>query len=145
MSLKAEARKLGQMLATNRGVLHQLAFAVVRAAADGEIEPEDAYDIYTEYYKAAHHIAKVEADMPGLRQNVSKLRQLIKLGHQWRKDAIGLLRRAERAYEEAVRGNARVVGVYTHMVDVARAQLASAKPLSDPQLMQLALKRGRSR
>src|SRR5262245_45662668 len=145
MSLKAEARKYGHLLASNRGVLHQLAIAVVRAAAEGEIEPEDAHEIYVEYYKAAHHLTSVSTDLPGLKQNVSKLRQLIKLGQQRRKDALALMRRAERAREEAIRGSAPVIALYPHLVEVARAQLASPKPLSEPQLMLLALKKGRSR
>src|SRR5262245_9836388 len=137
MSLKAEARRYGQVLATSReGVLHQLAIAAVRAAAEGEIEPKDAHEIYIEYYKAAHHLTSVSPDMPGLKQNVSKLRQLIKLGQQRRKDALALLRRAERAREEAIRGNARVIALHPHLVQVAQSPLASPKPPSEPQLQQ---------
>ena len=145
MSLKADARKFGQMVASKRGALHQFALAVVRAASEGEIEPDDAHELYVEYYKAARNITKVQPDMPGIKQNVSKLRQLIKLGQQRRKDALSLMRRVEQAHEHALRGNAPVMALYAHMIEAARAQLASAQPLTDRALGQLALKKSRSR
>jgi hypothetical protein len=76
-SLTSTIRDLGKAQAS-RGVLPQLAIEVSRAAAEHDINPEDALELYVDYFQASSGLKKIDPFDNSVKANVSKLRQLIK-------------------------------------------------------------------
>lgn len=138
--------KFGEESALGADALPKLAHAVVRAAADGVIDPEaknkhgddTAKQIYDRY--AAAESKKAIHEKNGTKANVSKLRQLIKFGAMTTVDAVEVMQAAMEAREAAIADSVKVKSSYPFYVDVARSQLNSDKPLTAGELADIARK-----
>lgn len=142
-------KTLGSDGAAGRDSLPKLAFAVVKAAADGVIDLEtkdkngddQATAIYKAYAAADSKKAIHEHKEGGIKANASKLRQLIKMGCMTTIDAVAVMQEAHEAREGMKsEDGAKLKPAYHFYVDVARAQSDKDKPLSKKSLEDLAVK-----
>lgn len=124
-------RKFGEEASLGRDSLPKLAQYVVKNAAEGVIDTETknakgedaATIIYDAYVKAESNKAIHEHSAGGKKANVSKLRQLIKVGNMTGIDAIELMQDAFDAREAMQQDDNKVKAAYPFYVEVARAQL----------------------
>ena len=122
-------RKFGEESALGKDSLPKLAQYVVRLAADGVIDTETknakgddaATMIYEAYVKAES--SKAIHEHTGTKANVSKLRQLIKLGNLTTVDAVELMQDALEARDAMMADDNKVKPAYPFYIEVARAQL----------------------
>lgn len=75
--LGPKLRRLGALQGT-RHVLPLLAMEVAQAAQNHEVSPEDALEVYVDYFKASSRLKTIDPYDKGVQANVSKLRQIIK-------------------------------------------------------------------
>lgn len=131
-----QIRKFGEESSLGKDALPKLAMYVVRLAADGVIDAETknakgddaAQMIYDAYVKSES--VKAIHEHTGTRANVSKLRQLIKLGGLTSIEPVELMQDAMDAREAMQADDNKVKPAYPFYVEVARAQLeAPAKKL----------------
>lgn len=138
--------KFGEESALGKDALPKLAHAVVKAAADGVIDPDAkdakgkdiAAQIYAKY--AAGESKKAIHEKSGQKANESKLRQLIKFGAMTTVDAVEIMQAAFETRENAIADDVKVKSAYPFYVDVARRQLDSDKPLTAPELADIVRK-----
>lgn len=141
-------KKLGEEAALGKDSLPKLAHAVVQAAADGVITPDDAKALYTRYAEAESNKALHEHSVGGLNANISKLRQLIVMGCMTTIDAPSVMQAAydERAkYIEETAGaegadRPKFKSAYPFYIDLARAQQKSDTPLAAEHMRELMVK-----
>lgn len=147
--LMKQVKSLGSDGAAGRDSLPKLAHAVVKAAADGVIDLEtknkDGADaatlIYTAYAKADSTKAIHEHKDAGLKSNISKLRQLIKLGLMTTIDPVALMQEAHEIREGLKHDEGtKLKPAYHFYVDLARAQADKDKKLSKGSIEDLATK-----
>lgn len=130
--LKDEIVALGRMRHDLR-VLPKLAYLAAEAAERGEVDEDDAQDLYLTYYEHTQTAKRgVDPGEATVRVQVSKLRQIIKSADP------ELLDRVTKAHAEA-RGARK--SLYTSMVAAARLQAAARQRLSDRTLRELVLKK----
>jgi hypothetical protein len=133
MSILDQAKDFGVQQSQGRAVLPALAIAAAKAAEAGEIDEEDADKVYETYVKFARRITKVDMAAQATRAQVSKLRQIIKLGAERGTEP---LMKAMRLHPEATK-QGRTLPLYDSMVNVARAQLARPGVLKNDQIVLL--------
>lgn len=146
--LNRQIKKLGEEAAAGKDSLPKLAHAVVQAAADGVIEPNDAEALYKRYAEAESNKAIHEHSAGGLRANTSKLRQLIAMGRMTTIDPVAVMQDAfdERAkyLEETAEAEAserpKFKSAYAFYVDLARAQQKTDTPISAADMRDLMVK-----
>jgi hypothetical protein len=138
--LLEEARDLGRAIAVGRSALPELALRAARAAATGEINEEDAATVYAAYLRQAQHITKPDMGLATLRAQVSKLRQIIKLGVERRREALKLFERVRELHVKCSHDD-HVQALYPCYVGAARLQLLQTKPLTDHQIMAVCTQR----
>jgi hypothetical protein len=149
--LMKQVSKFGEEASLGKDSLPKLAHAVVKAAADGVIDPEEkdakgndaAAIIYERYAVAESKKAIHEHSSGGKKANVSKLRQLIAMGALTGIDGYAVMQEAFKARENMIADDNKVKSAYPFYVDVARAQLEKpTQPLSDRELEGIACKDG---
>jgi hypothetical protein len=143
--LKTEAQKLGALHGGGKTSMIALAEIVVEAAQDGAIEPEKTSEVYDRFKAGVSKASNYEdagevpdeaamgaAPAKSIEQQLSKLRQFVKLGNKYESDALDLIRKARNMHIELLRNAAATPEVkkgikpgstYSVLVDVARAQL----------------------
>lgn len=122
-------KKFGEESSLGKDSLPKLAQYVVKNASEGVIDTETknakgedaATIIYDAYVRAESN--KAVHEHTGTRANVSKLRQLIKVGNMTGIDAIELMQAAFDAREAMIADENKVKPAYPFYVEVARAQL----------------------
>ena len=143
-----QVNKLGEEASLGKDSLPKLAHAVVRAAADGVIDPttknkkgdDAAAEIYAKYAASESKKAIHEHSAGGTKANVSKLRQLISMGAMTTIDGAEVMQAAFEAREQALSDGLKVKAAYPYYVEVAREQLKSDTALTSDQLKELAEK-----
>lgn len=122
-------KKFGEESSLGKDSLPKLAQYVVKNASEGVIDTEtknakgeDAATIIYEAYVRAESNKAIH-EHTGTRANVSKLRQLIKVGNMTGIDAIQLMQDAFDAREAMQADDNKVKPAYPFYVEVARAQL----------------------
>lgn len=122
-------KKFGEESSLGKDSLPKLAQYVVKNASEGVIDTEtknakgeDAATIIYEAYVRAESNKAIH-EHTGTRANVSKLRQLIKVGNMTGIDAIQLMQDAFDAREAMAADDNKVKPAYPFYVEVARAQL----------------------
>jgi hypothetical protein len=114
-----------------------LAMAVARAAAGGQIAPDDAATIYAAYRKAAG--AGLE-NPRSFKAQVSKLRQIINLATHC-SSAVSMLKETRTVHAKLSRTAAKgLKPVYAAMVDVARLSLGIRRALTRTEIAKLCRK-----
>ena len=109
-------------------IMPKLAYAVAQAAERGEVDETDATELYTTYYSHTGQAARhVEPTAPTIRVQASKLRQIIKAADT------GLLDKVIEAHRQVIDRKP----LYPAMVDAARLQVTSGKPLSDRRIKEI--------
>jgi hypothetical protein len=135
-----DAREYGRDKASGDDSLAKLAHKIVRAAAQGVVDlqkdkheegVDDAKLIYTEFAGAKSKKSVHEHTDLGVKANVSKLRQIIKLGVMTTCDPVDVLDRAMTLHSAMVKTDEKVKPAYASYVDVAREQIAHDSPLDD--------------
>jgi len=138
-TLLREVGKIGEQYGAGKTSMISLAEAVVEAAQQKTIGPNDADEIYQRFKKGAD--AKAVLDDAGIVpdeatveksaiitedkskvQQTSKLRTFIKLGNQYEDDASDLIRRARNAHLEMLKGDRKLImagSTYTVLNGVA--------------------------
>jgi aspartate oxidase len=132
-SILTLARKHGQSVFASRSLLSGLAVGAARCAAEGVIDESDAARIYEAYYNAIIKRGQVQTTDSSKAQ-VSKLRQIIKLGVAYPKEAEKLLKRVTDVHNALMMEGATVRPLYMCMIQVARCRLDSARALTDAQI-----------
>jgi len=147
--LMKQVRTFGADSGAGRDSLPKLAHAVVKAAADGVIDLEtknkagdDAATIlYKAYAEADSKKSIHEHKDAGIKANVSKLRQLIKLGAMTTIDAVQLMQEAHEIREGLKHDEGtKLKPAYHFYVDLARNQVDKDKKLSKSSIEDLAIK-----
>lgn len=123
--LRSQVREYGRDSAQGRDAKPKLALAVVRAAFDNVIAPDDAEMLYNEYALAESKKSIHDHSAGGVKANVSKLRQIISLGHLPAVDGVALLDKVTDMRIELRAQEAKLKGAFDTFVDIARAQLKS--------------------
>jgi hypothetical protein len=127
MNIVKFAASLGERVHRGRTILPELALAVVREAAAGDVKPTDAESIYKAYISAACGGDFTKRMTYGsYRAQCSKLRQVIRLGLHWGRHGATVMRWAANYHMTL----SRPTDLYGAMVDIARAQLRSDKKLT---------------
>jgi hypothetical protein len=129
-TILSQAKDFGIQQSQGRSVMAHLAVAVAKAAEAGEIDEDSATDIYSMYIRMAHRVSKLDTSETTVRVQISKLRQIIKMGMEF---GAGPLLKVMRLHPELSK-EGKVKWLYASMVDVARAQLARPSPLTDKQI-----------
>ncbi len=151
-----KVRQLGADSAAGKDSLPGLAITVVSAAAGGAFTADDLFDskgaitplgdgvdfaeyLYTEFAKAESK--KQVHTENGTKANVSKLRQLGKMGMLTTCDPISVVDRTMTIRNNMVKVNdVKVFSAYPALVSVARAQLALDRDISDDEITSTVLK-----
>lgn len=134
--------KLGNEAAFGKDSLPKLAHAVVKAAADGVITPDDAEALYDRYAMAESSKAIHEHSAGGRRANISKLKQLVIMGAMTTVDAVEVMQTAFDVRQRLVgmEDGPKLKSAYPFYVDVARAQQKTDVPLTEQALEEIAAK-----
>jgi hypothetical protein len=142
----ADVREFGRDSAAGKDSLPKLAVRVVKAAADGIINytdpkakklndgPDDAELAYTSYVEAESKKAIHEHSDGGKKANISKLRKLIQFGCSTVCDPMDVMNRTVIRRSDLAEAGGDVKGAYPAYVDVARAQIANDRDLTDEQI-----------
>lgn len=139
--LRSQVREYGRDAAQGRDAKPKLALALVRAAFDNVIGPDDAESIYNEYAMAESKKSIHDHSAGGIKANVSKLRQIISLGHLPAVDGVVLLDKVTDMRAELRAQEQKLKGAFDTFVDIARAQLKSPDTeLDDDQIRDLCVK-----
>jgi hypothetical protein len=148
-NLKSKVLGLGKLHGGGKTSMIALAEAVVEAAQDGAITPEQTSEVYDKFKEGVTKASSYEdagevpdeaamgaAPAKSLEQQLSKLRQFVYLGNKYESDALDLVRKARNMHIELLRvanGSAdakkgvKPGSTYAILVDVARAQLKKQK------------------
>jgi hypothetical protein len=148
-NLKNKVLGLGKLHGGGKTSMIALAEAVVEAAQDGAITPEQTSEVYDKFKEGVTKASSYEdagevsdeaamgaAPAKSLEQQLSKLRQFVYLGNKYESDALDLVRKARNMHIELLRvanGSAdakkgvKPGSTYAILVDVARAQLKKQK------------------
>ena len=148
-NLKSKVLGLGKLHGGGKTSMIALAEAVVEAAQDGAITPEQTSEVYDKFKEGVTKASSYEdagevpdeaamgaAPAKSLEQQLSKLRQFVYLGNKYESDALDLVRKARNMHIELLRvanGSAdakkgvKPGSTYAILVDVARAQLKRQK------------------
>src|SRR6266567_2437072 len=125
------AKQYGARQARSKAILPDLAMAVARAAAGGEIAPDDAETIYATYRKAAG--AGLENPL-SFKAQVSKLRQIVRLASEYR-TGLALLEETRAIHDELNKTEPSALKpAYAAMVDVARSRLGMRRALTRTEI-----------
>lgn len=140
-----DVREFGRDAALGGDALPKFAIRLVKAAAEGVINPFDpkvhsqdnpddaaqAYEAYVtaESGKAIHNHSKA-----GIKSNTSKARALIALGHNPNCDGERVVDRALAIRKEMMDAEIASKSAYPALVDVARAQNATDHELTDDEI-----------
>jgi hypothetical protein len=131
------AKRCGAQQAASKAILPDLAMEVARAAAEGEINADDAKDIYATYRKAAG--TGVENPL-SFKAQVSKLRQIVRLASEYR-TGLALLDETLAIHGELNKTEPNALKpAYAAMVDVARSRLGMRRALTRTQIAKLCRK-----
>lgn len=147
--LKQEVAKLGMLHGGGKTSMIALAEAVVEAAQDGAITPEQTSEIYDKFKEGVTKASTYEdagevpdeaamgaAPAKSIEQQLSKLRQFVYLGNKYESDALDLIRKARNMHIELLRTaganpeakkGIKPGSTYSVLVDVARLQLKKQK------------------
>lgn len=124
--LLVEAGRMGSLLASRRAIFTRLALEAAEAAARGEIDEDDAVAVYhQEYLRKRQQVTSPDLSPLTVQVQISKLRQIIKLGNNYKR-APELLYKVMTIYEDLVSQGIRTISCYEAMVGVARAKLSNA-------------------
>ena len=148
-NLKSKVLGLGKIHGGSKTSMIALAEAVVEAAQDGAITPEQTSEVYDKFKEGVSKASSYEdagevpdaaamgaAPAKSLEQQLSKLRQFVYLGNKYESDALDLIRKARNMHIELLRTaneNAEAKkgikpgSTYAILVDVARLQLKRQK------------------
>jgi hypothetical protein len=150
-NLKTKVLGLGKLYGGGKTSMIALAEAVVEAAQDGAITPEQTSEVYDKYKEGVTRGSSYEdagevsdeaamgvAPAKSIEQQLSKLRQFVFLGNKYENDALDLIVRARNMHIELLRvANAskdaqvkkgiKPGSTYSVLVDVARLQLKKHK------------------
>lgn len=110
-----------------------VAMEVAQAAKRGDIDVDDAIDLYIEYMREASGIKKWDPASNTIKANASKLRQIIKAADP------DLLLRVERIHN-TMRDKGELApgaNLYPAMVNACRLQVMYGKMLTDGRIRQL--------
>lgn len=133
--LKKFVRDQGANEGAGAEALPLTALRLVRAAADGVIEPDDASMLYEEYLKGKSRKQVHEHTANGKGANTSKMRNIIALGCLPHVDGVALLDRVVDVRAEMKARDEKPLGAYKAMVEAAKAQLKQPTvELSDDQV-----------
>lgn len=127
--LTDKLRALGALQGA-RYVLPKLAMEVARAAKRRELSPEDALEVYVDYYKASSHLKTIDPYDNGVKANVSKLRQIIKAADP------ELLERVTRVHAK-VGEREQVKPLYQAMVAACRIKVTQQTRVTNEQIAKL--------
>jgi hypothetical protein len=119
-------------LQRDRQTLPQFAIEIAKLAKSGEIDTDDAMDIYIAYFKVSSGLRKPLPTDTGVKVNASKLRQIIKAASPT------LLGRVMKLYAKAERDNRPL---YPCMVDACRLYNLHNKMPTDAQLKAIVARR----
>jgi hypothetical protein len=129
-NLSATLHALG-VAQTNRGVLPTLAIEVAKAARKGTIKPDNALDVYLDYYRASSRLKTIDPYDNGIKANVSKLRQIILCADP------ELLERVTNLHEKALNAGHYVKPLYHAMVLACRAYNARPHKLTNGEIIKI--------
>jgi len=136
--LFASVKQFGHEVGLTDRAFARLAIQTCRHAAKGDATPEDAEKILITFNDARRK-ARGDARLvtkPALQQ-VSKLRQIIKLGEQYKGAGVKLLIAATDVYLRKIEGKRKYAGEYDSLVAVARFALKSNDVPSVAQIVKL--------
>jgi len=124
----------GRRASASRHILPSVAIHVATMAANGEIEPDDAAEYYTTYFKAAADLAHIDPTSPTVKVQISKLRKIIQAADPQ------LLHRVSDMHFKLHRKEP-CKPLYHAMVDVCRFKLSSGRTtISDTAIKRLLLR-----
>lgn len=130
MTLLERLRQFGRQQ-KRMNILPMVALTLAEAAKCGEIDADDAQELYLEYYKNSTGIKKPDVGSSSFRVNTSKLRQIIKA-----KDP-ALLRRVIKIHAQ-VSHERPTRQLYGLMVLVCRKKLNTGRAPPDEEIKKLA-------
>lgn len=152
-----QVKKLGEEAASGKDSLPKLAVLLTRLANDGVIDLEkkysvdngnggkrtydDAEAIFTRYAEAENKKAIHERSNGGLKANISKARQFVELGMMTAADGPKAIERAFDIRNKMLTDGDKVKSAYAAYVDVARAQKALDRDITDDELREAIRKR----
>src|SRR5262249_43053670 len=122
-----QAAEAGKDAAAGGDALPKLGKAVVLAASMGQLSltkshgHDDAAAIYTTYAHARHKRAQFDVG-DDTRAQVSKLRQLVKMGLMPNTNPVDVLDTTIVVHQRAIANGKRVPNLYAAMVSIARRQ-----------------------
>lgn len=127
------------MVAAVRNVLATLAVKVCEAAVQGRIDEDDAGAIYEVYILHASGVSKVDHTLPSVRVQVSKLRQIIKLGVTCGRKGCELLSEVRATHDKLTRYEVvKTKALYDCFIDAARLSVArQCKPIPKATLIRI--------
>ena len=128
MKIRATLAELGSKQAT-RYVLPMVAFEVAKAARRGEVDEEDAAELYVAYWEGTAAPGKIDVRHDSPKAQVSKLRQIIMAADP------DLLDRVAKLHEKAKREGRQVLSLYAAMVEASRVQASQHAKLKDREII----------
>ena len=142
-----DVRKFGRESGSGQDALPKLGLRTIAAAADGIVTldkdtngKDDADRIFDTYSKEEGKKAVINRTNGSLRAQVSKTRQLIKVGQMTTCDPVVGSETLMRIRGELMNEGHKVKSAFPALVDYARRQLDADAPLSDDELRELAAK-----
>jgi hypothetical protein len=133
------AAEAGRDAAAGGDALPKLAKAVVLAASLGELSlipragRDDAAAIFAAYTHARHKRARFDVS-DDRRAQVSKLRQLVKMGLLPNSNPVDVIENAITVHQRAIAHGQRVPSLYAAMVTIARRQLEAGRDLTRDEI-----------
>ena len=138
--LLSKARESGRLYAAAQSIMVDLALEVVDHAIKHEIEDEDAAEIYEAYLRGKNGTGDPNLQSTTNQVQISKLRQIIKLGNEC-PAAKQLLERVIKLYNQRLsRAESRpkvYLSLYSVMIDAARFRLTKGRNPTDAQIMKM--------
>jgi hypothetical protein len=134
-----QAAEAGRDAAAGSDALPNLAKTVVLAASLGHLslirlhDRDDAAAIYAAYAHARHKRAKFDVG-DDRRAQVSKLRQLVKMGLMPNANPIEVIENTIAVHQRALSSGQKVPSLYTAMVLIARRQLEAGRDLTQGEI-----------
>lgn len=138
--LLAKARDSGRLYTASQRVMVDLALEVCQAAIRHEVEDEDAAEIYEAYLKGKNGVSHHDLRSLTTQVQISKLRQIIKLGNE-DKNAKALLERVIKVYTKKMEtppsDAAYYLSLYSVMIAAARFRLVRGRDPNDLQILKM--------
>jgi hypothetical protein len=114
-----------------RYVLPIVAVEVAKAARRGEVDEEDATDLYLAYWEGTAAPGKIVPTADSPKSQISKLRMIIKAADPDLLDRVAIL------HEKCKREGEAVLSLYASMVETSRVQASRHAKLRDREILEI--------